>query len=194
MCEALQGGESEQRLVRRLQGGDMAAFDVLFERFRRELLAFTVGLLGDRTDAEDVVQESFVALAARIRHLDPEQGVKAWLYRVARNRAIDRLRKRKWSVFPGCTFFRRQARPERAGDRAPGESAARADTFARLRDALDRLPEREREVLLLRYYSDLAFREIAGIVGRPMGTVLWQARRGVERLREMQKDAGDELF
>ena len=194
MCEAAQGEDSEGRLIRRLQGGDMAAFDILFERFRRELLAFVVGLLGDRTESEDVVQECFLELTKRLDRIDAARGVKAWLYRVARNRAIDRLRKRKWSVFPGSEFFRNRARCERAEDPSPGERVSQSDRFGRLRLAMEGLPLREREVLTLRYFSDLGFREIAGIVGRPLGTVLWQARRGVERLRAMHEEADDELF
>jgi RNA polymerase sigma-70 factor (ECF subfamily) len=179
-------GETDAKLVQRLQAGELEAFDVLFERHRRGLLAYVHGLLRDRARAEDIVQEAFLELVRRIAKINPRKSVTGWLYRVARNRAIDDLRRRKHETMPGDTAFR-----DRAGGRMtePAESPAGRMMAVETRDALElalaQLPDKERDLLLLRFYGGLKFQEIAGILKRPLGTVLWQSRKSLAKLRKV---------
>ena len=178
MCRDEQS-ESDAELIRRLQAGDISAFDALFNKYRRGLMAYLVQRCSDHALAEDVVQDVFVRFVEHIQGLHPERGAAGWLYRVARNRMIDTVRRRR-DVLPGAALPE-QADPLQA---PPGEALERGEDTARVRSALARLPEKDRDVLTLRFFGDLAFKDIATTLKRPLGTVLWQSRRALQRLRQ----------
>lgn len=173
----------------RLQNGELGAFDELFDRYRRGILAYVIGLVRDRGLAEDIVQEVFLRLVRRCRDIDPKRGASAWLYRVARNLAIDTLRRRKHEVVPENGEFVAGTRDQMAVGSGPDRDLMARERAELVRAALDSVPAKERDVLLLHYYGGLTFQEISKVVRRPLGTVLWQARRAVRRLRE-QADRG----
>jgi RNA polymerase sigma-70 factor, ECF subfamily len=184
MSEVRQPEEPDESLVRRLQGGELAAFDVLFERYRRRMAAYVDGLLHDRGLAEDVTQECFLEMARRVDSIDPRKSLCGWLFRIARNRAIDLLRHRKFETTPGDEFF--QAAEKRSGpDDEPGPAGRMIQTerHAEIRQALNRLSDKDRDVLLLRFYGGLTFEETARALRRPLGTVLWQSQRILKRLK-----------
>jgi RNA polymerase sigma-70 factor (ECF subfamily) len=171
-----------------MQEGDLTAFDALFEKYRRGILAYASGMLGDRIEAEDVVQETFVELAKHIQSIDAERGLSGWLYRVARNRAVDIIRRRKFEIAPGEETVLGQAEKWAAGQaRAEDEAAVEAETLARVKAAVSRLSEKEQEILLLRFHSGMKFQEIAELLDRPLGTVLWQVQDCMEKLRNILK-------
>ena len=176
-----------------MQGGELAAFDGIFDKYRRAILAYVNGMLHDRSMAEDIVQETFVELARRIDSIDAERGLSGWLYRVARNRAIDAIRHRKFEVMPGEVVVADEA--ERAGHAGPNatmEKAAEADVLERVGAAMSRLPEKERDLLSLRFHGGLKFQEIAELLGRPLGTVLWQAQQYLEKIRAILREGDKE--
>ncbi|NQT92921.1 MAG: sigma-70 family RNA polymerase sigma factor [Lentisphaerae bacterium] len=174
--------ETEADLIRRLKGGESDAFDILFERHRRGLFAYIFGYCRDRQLAEDVVQDTFLEFVRRIDSIRPGKGANGWLYRVARNRTIDVLRHRQHEVVPGDDFM--DARGKAVDkERRPDQDLIRRERREQLRESLDALPEKDRELLLLRFYGGLTFREAGEVLGRPLGTVLWQGRRALEKLR-----------
>ena len=172
--------------LERLKSGDMNAFEEVFVQHRRGILAYVRGMVGEKHLAEDIVQDTFVRLARSVAGIRPGLGISGWLYRTARNRTIDTVRHRRFEVLadtgsPGDSAL------AAAGKRTPtpADEAVQNENRSRVRDCLARLPDRQRDVLMLRYYGDLSFREVAQVLGRPLGTVLWQARGSMERLREM---------
>ena len=179
--------EADSSLIRRLNNGETDAFDVLFQRHRKGLFAYVRGMVTDRGLAEDIVQECFLELARHAVEIRPEQGVTGWLYRVGRNRAIDMLRARRPEA----------ARADRALTDEPGDQdiadpgptpldhAIARGEIENVRRALDMLSPKDRDILLLRYFGDLKFSEIAGLRKRPLGTVLWQATRSLEKIRKL---------
>jgi len=178
--------ELESGLIRRVQDGDIGAFDALFEKYRRGILAYVFGMCGDRELAEDIVQECFVELVRRIRKIDPGRGAGGWLYRVARNRTVDCLRHRKFEILPGDEALAEQR--ETAGHapvRTAAEEVIARESARGVRRALMELSRKERDVLALRFYGGLKFNEIAQVLGRPLGTVLWQARRSLGKLKDI---------
>ena len=178
--------ESESKLVIRLQGGDIEAFDELYERHRRRILAYIYGLIGDHGKAEDITQECFVRLVEKIETIKPEKGVSPWLYRVARNRAYDLLRHRKFETLPGDELVAKEKEGSYdSGRMRPDEQVIGHEQKQTVEAALLRLSPKERDVLTLRFYGDLTFREIAAVVKRPLGTVLWQSRRSLEKLEKI---------
>jgi RNA polymerase sigma-70 factor (ECF subfamily) len=159
----------------------MAAFDDLFYRHRRGLLAYVFGLLGDKGMAEDVVQDCFVRFVRHIGKIRPERGASSWLYRVARNRAIDVMRRRRREITAAPAPDGRDA--DVPGDASlPSDGLMEAELKGEVRAALNRLPAGERDLLVLRFYGGLTFKEIARLKRRPLGTVLWQVRRSVSKL------------
>ncbi len=183
--------ETDASLIRRLRAGDATAFDTLFARHRRPLLAYVFGMLNDAGRAEDIVQDCFLELVRRIESVDPGRNVAGWLYRVARNKAIDAVRRRKFETGPADDERALSAGRTLAAlgetDPAPSplDAMLQAESAARVQAALAALPLRERDVIALHYFGDLRFREIAKLARRPLGTVLWQARNALAKMKQL---------
>jgi RNA polymerase sigma-70 factor (ECF subfamily) len=181
--------EEEAVLIVRLQAGEIEAFDELFQRYRRRILAYVYGQINDHGKAEDITQECFVKLTAKIETIKPEKGVSAWLYRVARNMAYDFMRHRRFEVLPGDEFIEKEREDNTESDSsAPDEYTMQHEQKQSVEAAMLLLSPKERDVLTLRFYGDLTFREIASVVKRPLGTVLWQTRRSLEKLERILAD------
>ena len=176
---------SDGRLLAAWGRGESGAFEALVARHERALLRHARALLGDWRAGEDVVQEVFLRLAQRPPVLsadvqgDPraESAVLAsWLHQVLRNLCMDTQRSEK----------RRRRREEEAaaGEATSGgmESIDAADTKAAVERGLLRLPEEQREVLVLRLFDEKSYAEIATITGRKVGTVGWLISIGMKAL------------
>jgi RNA polymerase sigma factor (sigma-70 family) len=149
-------------------------FDELFTRFYARLVALVVRVLGDRMEAEDVTQETFLSLANQPElQLRPDAEVGAWLRRVALNRAFNRAR----SAYRSSARLRRVGRlnvqegePYEDEQSSPSELMLRDEERAAVRRALAEVPERQRECLLLRH-SGYSYAEIAATLGIAVGSV-----------------------
>jgi len=180
--------EAESELVQQLQDGNLGAFDKLFERHRRAVFAYVAGMLRDVGLAEDIVQECFVEMVRHIGRIDPARGVRPWLFRVARNRAIDELRRHREKALSDRDDGTRGSRSEPvAPEGLPSDAMVEKERMEDLQQALDSLDAGDRDMLALRFYGDLTFREISKVLRRPLGTVLWQFPRTMERLRKRLK-------
>jgi RNA polymerase sigma-70 factor (ECF subfamily) len=182
---------SERALVARARDGDPQAFGELVTIYMRRAYYVALGLVGSQDDALDLSQEAFARAYRARESLDPDRPFYAWLYQIVRRLCFNHLRDRR-------TRYRRleQATPwlaEQAGAKAaandPGRAAERSELRARLEAAIDELPEREREVLVLKEFEGLRYREIADLLGIPIGTVmsrLYSARRSLaEKLEDV---------
>jgi RNA polymerase sigma-70 factor (ECF subfamily) len=132
-------------------------------------------------------------MARRARGLRPERGEARWLYRVGRNRAIDALRRRRFEAPPLAEpEDGRAAAAEIAetGGPTPAEELMAREQAEQVRACLQRIPRGERDLLLLRFYGGLTFREAAAVLRRPLGTALWQGQRSLKRLRAMLERGG----
>ncbi len=181
---------SDRELLVRLRDGELGAFDAIFEKHRRGILAYVQGITHDRQLSEDITQDCFVELVKHRERIDPKRGVNGWLYRVARNRAIDVMRHRKFERPTEDSVLVERAETDDVAP-APHITLSAREAKREVEAAMQQLSEGERELLLLRFYGDLTFKEIAKVVKRPLGTVLWKTRRAVEKLREHMK-VGDE--
>ena len=140
---------SDGELIRRTGTGDRDAFEQLYRRYARSVFGLALRRLGDRARAEDAVQETFTSIWRSARSYRPERGPGApWLYAVARNAIVDRARGR---------FEPPMEAPDEAADEAgPAETAEASWTAWRVHRALEELPERERDVIALAYWSGLS--------------------------------------
>ncbi len=173
--------DTDEALFERLRAGDMAAFDRLYERLEGPLFGFIRTRLGDQAEAEDVLQETFLAALRERSRADALRSVRAWLYQVAHNLCLNRLRSRRRAGKAMEVVGRDDAAVDPTG---PAQTALEAAERARgLAAAVGRLPAPLAELYHLRA-SGLSYEEITAITEVPLGTVKSRMHELVKRLRE----------
>lgn len=187
-------------LIRRACEGDPAAYDHLVDRYANRLFGYFYRLIGSRIDAEDLLQELFVRVVRMLPHYRHHDAFEGWLFRIATNLARDYVRRARrtpttlsLSADPGPGKDGRDGF-ERGADlceSAPESRLELQDDVDALQWALAALPTAEREVVMLRHFSELSFAQIAEAMGTPLGTALARAHRGLGKLRTMMESAHD---
>ncbi len=187
--------QTDDELVRLARSGCAWAFDRIVERYHRPLFNFLLRMLKNREDAEDVLQEVFIRAAGGIKKYRPESRFKSWLFTIANNLAVSRLRKNKRRKILG--FVRTGEQESEAENPVysipdetyePGRAAERAELEAVIEKAVESLPPEQKQVFLLREYSGLSFREIAEILNIPLNTALGRMHYAYSKLREAFKE------
>ena len=157
-----------------------------FTALRARLAGTAFHVLGHREDAREAVQEAFVKCWRKREQIDEIANLEAWIFSVVLNTAKDLRRRRR--------VRRTDALPEedRMGSTGPGldpaHVAERREALARVRGAIRGLPEKEREVFLLRQNGDLTFQAVAKVLNAPVGTVKTRMRSALQRLRIVLDD------
>jgi len=164
-------------------GPDGHPLALRFVALRERLAGTAYHVLGHRHDARDAVQEAFVRCWRARAGVDGVRDLDAWIFSVVLNTAKD-LRRRR-AVRRAGPLPTEDAMHPTTLDPEPQASAERAETVERLRAAIGALPEREREVFLLRENGDLTFEAIASLLGIPVGTAKTRMRLALRRLREV---------
>lgn len=168
--------QSDAELLARVGEHDREAFEVLYGRYVRPVFSLALRRLGDRGHAEDAVQDAFAAIWRSASTYRPERGAAGgWLYTVARNAIVDRLRRNGPSADAEL--------PELASSEpGPAQQAEDSDVSFRVHRALEELEPREREVIELAYWSGMSQSEVAEYLSLPLGTVKTRTRSGLARL------------
>jgi RNA polymerase sigma-70 factor (ECF subfamily) len=164
-----------------------AALDRLVEVYAPRLYGFFLRATGSRDDAEDLVQDAFVRMVRSLPDYRHGGRLDAWVFRIAANLLRDRARRRLISPVAPLREPLDLNVVNGACDRlavSASKAIERDDEAKRLGRALERLPEAERVVVLLRHYGELGFNEIAELMDTPLGTALARAHRGLAKLRE----------
>lgn len=169
---------TDGELIQRAATGDRGAFETLYQRYARSVFGLALRRLGDRGRAEDAVQETFASVWRSAGSYKPERGPGApWIYAVARNAIVDRARSR--------TDTPADIPEEPANEPGPADLAEQGWVAWRVHRALEELPEREREVIALAYWSGLSQSEVAEYLGLPLGTVKTRTRAALGHLAEL---------
>jgi RNA polymerase sigma factor (sigma-70 family) len=147
--------QSDERLIAMIRRGQHAAFETLFSRYHARLLAFCRHMLGSKEDAEDVLQEVFAAAFNAILADQREINVRPWLYRIARNRSLNHLRKASAIGVDSMDVHFAE------GGISTGEKVMRRESFRQLIEDVQELPETQRTALLLREIDALSYDQIA---------------------------------
>ncbi|MCH8150049.1 MAG: sigma-70 family RNA polymerase sigma factor [Planctomycetes bacterium] len=169
---------TDETLLQEYLNGNTASFELLVRRHAQELHQFTVRFTGNAVAAEDVVQDTFLQVHTSADRFDPARKFKPWLFTIAANKARDFIRRRKRRrELP----FEAQMSGDDEGQRfvsllsgeseMPDENMALDEKRRSVRAAIDELPENLTEVLVLAYFHRFPYKEIAEIVGIPLGTV-----------------------
>lgn len=171
-------------LMKRIVEADETALGALYDRWVRSLYSLVLHLLKDPDEAEDVVEETFWQAWRKADSYEPSRGaVSTWLLTIGRRKALDRLRSRKRSredIVSGDNSF--ADLPSTAPD--PSSEVENTELREQVRAALNELPDEQREVLELGYFSGLSQSEIAEATGQPLGTVKTRMRLAMQKLRE----------
>jgi len=183
---------TDDELVAAFQAGDSGALGELLERHKAAVYGYLLRLTGRRDAAEDIFQEVFLKLVRDPSAYGQREKFRSWLFTVARNAAMDHFRRQgsRGEVplqgegdLPGPVDHVVSPEP------GPEAAAVNKETGERIAAALGRLSQDQREVFYLRHYSGLSFKEIAGILGLPIGTVLARMSRAAAQLRkDLEKD------
>ncbi len=186
--------DREQEWLDRIGNGDFSAFRLLMERHQAKLYDLAVQMLGNREDAEDAVQESFVKIYQALPRFRRQSGLNTWMYRIVVNTCTDLLRKRKRRL-PLDDSYSLEGRVSvrfSPGHEDP-EKNAEAEDFARLfRKAVAELSPRERAVVVLRHMEELPLQEIGRVLGLSTGTVKSLHFRAIRKLRMSLRRLGFE--
>lgn len=181
---------TDGELVEAVQKGDGTAYRALVEKYQGRIYAVIYGMVRNREDARDLTQEAFVKAYRNISGFRSDAKFYTWLYRIAMNLTIDFTRRRKRN--PVTTVEDEVA--ERSSDggvaevhriQSPGKALERKQLYRAIMDALEELPEQQKQVILLREIEGLSYKEISEIMGIAEGTVmsrLFYARKRLQTL------------
>lgn len=173
---------TDKKLVRWMRDGDTAAFEELFRRYETRLISYAARYIGSLDLARDVCQEVFLKLISKPPSVLICDSVGPWLFRVTRNLAIDKRRRRKFEMQDEDNDM-----PEARADGDPLVSLAAKDDLHLIREMVEDLPKDIRDVVELRIDGRVPFKDIAVILDIPQGTALWRMHRAVQLMRQQWK-------
>jgi RNA polymerase sigma-70 factor (ECF subfamily) len=183
---------ADEELMQLVRRGRAAAFEVVYDRHADAAFSLAYRMCGQRALAEDVVQESFLALWRSGSRYDRSRGsVRTWVLRIVHNRAIDALRRRAVHDSGRVSdegIGERVAAPERTD-----LEFARRDEAREVRSALDQLPDEQSRVIELAYFGGLTHVEIASMLDVPVGTIKGRMRLGLAKMRMALGDPAEVL-
>ncbi|MAC79987.1 MAG: RNA polymerase [Rhodobacteraceae bacterium] len=153
-------------LVARIGQGDRRAMKELYERHQAGMFRFVQSRLGDAFEAADVMQETFLEVWRTATRFQGKSSVKTWLYGIARNKAVDRVRKAQRTSL-------RDTVDDTIADDSPSPQAVMeaANDAARVKACMDKLPDAQKNAIRLTFYEDLSYPEASEVEGVPVGTI-----------------------
>ncbi|MDO8600803.1 MAG: sigma-70 family RNA polymerase sigma factor [bacterium] len=183
----------DQELIVNYLNGDVESLEILIQRYLKPVYRFVYQYVGNVEDAEDITQEAFVKAWRNLQRFDRTKNFKTWIFAIAKNTAIDFLKKKK--TIPFSAFSARNGENE-AGESTfaetladslplPDEMLVRRDARYMLARAMEKLSYEYKMVILLRSMRELTFREIAESLGEPLHTVKSRYRRGLVLLKNI---------
>jgi len=200
---------SDEVLLRRIAGGDRQAFEALYDRHATVAYSLILRIVRDRALADDVLQETFWQIWKRAGEYRGEGQVAAWLYRIARNRSLDEVRRQQrapaaavesldaWQTDAGSAETRSHTRHpllrRLAANRQSSDAASQFTQDQRRRhvqDALAAIPHEQRTCLELAYFDGMSQQQIADHVNLPLGTVKTRMRMGLAKLEHILRAQG----
>jgi len=174
--------QDEVSLLRASLEGETEAWGEIVVRYKEAVFGLCLGFLRNRADAEDITHDTFIRAYENLRRYRLEKRFSTWIFTIASNLCRNRLRHRRYHpvISPSDPV---------SGGLDPAAVVAQEDRWTRVREGLDVLPYGYRAPLILRYYNDLSYREIAEVLSLPEGTVKTRIHRGKVMLKQaIEKD------
>ncbi len=181
---------SDQELIARYMDGDEAAFEVILHRYKARIYTSIYLFVKDRALAEDIFQEVFIKIIDTLRkgRYNHEGKFVQWALRIAYNLCVDYHRRNKRRAHVGKTEEFDILEILRANDDGPDGEIIRSETHRRIRQLVDALPPEQREVVILRHYADMSFKEIAALTRVSINTALGRMRYALINIRKMMAE------
>lgn len=186
---------TDEDLIARFQEGDLYAFDQIVNRYKDQLVNFAYRFLGDKEDAEDITQETFLRVYKKKNAYKNVAKFSTWIYTIAGNLAKTELRRRKRKKLMSLTNlgFEDKDFEIKSEDPRPDEALDKVVKNDLIQSAIDSLPEKFKEVIIFRDIQELSYEEISKIVKIPLGTVKSRVNRGRLKLQELLNNYKSEI-
>jgi RNA polymerase sigma-70 factor (ECF subfamily) len=170
----------EEKLLKRCRANNQAAFGDLINIYRKQLFSYLLRLSGDKMLAEDLFQETLIKVWKGLNNYNEQNKFSSWLFSIAHNVAVDssrskNVRNKHMSSNDNLTY---------QSNSDPHLVFVKTETKEILMSAVDTLPDKQKEVFLLRLHSDMQFKEIAEITKQPLNTVLGHMHYAVSKIRK----------
>ena len=185
----------DRAMIEAVLAGDATAYRGLVEKYQQRVYQMVYGVVRNREDARDVTQDAFVKAYDRLDTFRLESSFYTWLYRVAMNKAIDHTRKRKRR--PTSEFDETIGNRDETGnisdvhrEGSPRKALERKQLYTRIMDAIEQLPEDQKQVILLRELEGLSYKEIAEVMDIAEGTVMSRLFYARKKLQKLLADLG----
>ncbi|SET81659.1 RNA polymerase, sigma subunit, SigW [Oceanobacillus limi] len=174
--------------IKQVKKGDQTAYEDVVMFFQDKIFQHCYRMLGNKHEAEDIAQEAFIRAYVNIHSYDENRKFSTWLYRIATNLTIDRIRKRKPDYYldaevkgtDGLDMYSQLA----TNDRLPEEEVQGMELQNQIESEILSLPPKYRSIIMLRYLEEFSLQEISDILDIPLGTVKTRIHRGREALRK----------
>ncbi len=179
-------GDTDEDIVRRVQGGDKDAFGVLVERYEEKLGRYGRKFLAGEDDRKDLIQDIFLKAYVNIREFDSSRRFSPWIYRIAHNEFVNALKKKKSilvSFFDFDVLF-----PHAVTDNSFTDDLDKRELSEALESCLSKLDPKYREPIVLYYYEELDYRQIADVLEIPVSTVGVRLSRGKSLLKKYYQE------
>ncbi|MDR3559782.1 MAG: RNA polymerase sigma factor [Candidatus Pacebacteria bacterium] len=181
---------SDNELIKLIRQDNSERYAEIIERYQGKLFAYIYRLVGSRDEAEDLLQDVFIKAYRNLKSYDAERKFSSWIYRIAHNEAVNHIKRRSLKRFiPWEDVTATKDKLEMSSAEEDAQSSwIRKETSQEVDQAINRLPFKYKQVLVLRYYSDKSYEEISAILSRPVNTVGTLINRAKKKLAEELKD------
>ncbi|MGB9664045.1 MAG: RNA polymerase sigma factor [Ignavibacteria bacterium] len=173
-------------LIDQFLAGDVRAFNILVEKYKRKIYLTAYRLLGNHEDASDLTQEVIIKMYNNLKNFRRESSIYTWIYRITTNLSLNELKKRKIR-----NFFDYDEVEEwlfKDEKQSPELSYRENELSNKIQEAINKLPEKQRIVFTLRYYDGLSYEEISEILGTSVGALKANYFHAVNKLQKELKD------
>jgi RNA polymerase sigma-70 factor, ECF subfamily len=181
-----------KKRIKQVLKGDQSAYGEIVEIYKDKVFQLCYRILGNRHEAEDMAQEAFIRAYVNISSFNIDLKFSTWLYRIATNLCIDRIRKKKPDYYldaevsgtDGLTMYSQVA----SDTILPEDEVESLELQETIQREITKLPEKYRSVIVLKYIEELSLNEISEILDIPLGTVKTRIHRGREALRHQLRN------
>jgi RNA polymerase sigma-70 factor (ECF subfamily) len=188
--QAGKSGNNIEQMLQLASRGDEDAWRAIVETYSARVYGLVKAQCGNSDLAEEITQSAFCTIVAKLPAYTEVGKFESWLFRIAMNRLRDEMRRRKRQAIP----IEEQSLIGLAGGHEPEPPSVAADDpeIVQLRAAMLRLSEPDQRIIYLRHYGELSFKQIADVLGEPLGTVLARQHRALKKLAELMRRPLDE--
>jgi len=186
MADSYETVMNDTELMLRVKEGDEEAFRQIVKRYQKPILDLVFRYVGNQEDAEEVAQDVFIRLYRAAHTYEPKAKLSTYLYRIAVNLSLNRIRDRKWKRFVSLEFLRRGGEKDAmsSGIRAPDSLLEQKEKQQAVREAVDSLPPNQKTAVILKRFQELSYGEIAEVMDCSVSAVESRLHRAKQALQK----------